>query len=265
MNKLIIILGLISLIMPGCSTQTGNQNAGKDPKASELIDHHNSRNALDWQGVYKGVTPCADCEGIETTIVLKSDNTFTRTLSYLGKEAGEFADAGTFEWNEAGSAITLIGKDGSRQMYQVGENVLFHLDKEGNRISGDLAEKYMLTKNLSDSRLEGKKWVLDALKGKKMEPKNNERVPFIQFDAAKSSCSGNSSCNNFFGSYELLADNGIKFGNLAATKMACPDNDTEQLFFEMLAETVSYQVDESRLILLDADLKEIALFTVAQD
>jgi len=266
MNQLVIILGFVSMMAIGCSTQTGNQNAGNNPKATELMaDQHSSRNSLDWQGVYKGVTPCADCEGIETTIVLLDDNTFSSTLIYLGKDAGEFNDSGTFEWNETGSAITLLSNDGQRQMYQVGENILFQLDQEGNRITGELAEKYTLVKLRSDSQLEGRKWILTVLNGKKIEKQESGREAFIQFDAAKSSCSGNGSCNNFFGGYELLAGNGIKFGNLASTKMACPGLDTEQVFFGILSQTVSYRVDEIGLILLNADQKEIAAFTIAKD
>lgn len=106
----------------------------------------NSRNSLDWDGSYQGTTPCADCEGIETTIILEQDGTFKRSLKYLGKDDQAFEDEGIFEWNDAGSKITLPGEAGMSQMYQVGENVLFHLDQEGNRITGDLAALYRLEK-----------------------------------------------------------------------------------------------------------------------
>lgn len=268
MYKLAIIVSLVLGFALGCGTRYENRKSNDSQQSdttSMLNDGHNSRNSLDWQGVYKGVTPCADCEGIETTIVLLSDNTFTRKLIYLGKDTGEFSDSGTFEWNEAGSAITLMSAEDQRQMYQVGENTLFHLDQEGKRITGELAEKYTLVKLRSDSQLEGRKWILTVLNGNKIETQESGREAFIQFDATKSSCSGNSSCNNFFGGYELFTDNGIKFGNLAATKMACPGMDTEQIFFDILAKTVAYRVDETRLILMSADQKEIAFFTVAQD
>jgi hypothetical protein len=35
-----------------------------------------SRTSLDWPGTYTGVLPCADCEGIETTITLSVDLTY---------------------------------------------------------------------------------------------------------------------------------------------------------------------------------------------
>ena len=34
---------------------------------------HNSRNSLDWAGIYEGVLPCADCPGIQTRLTLSRD------------------------------------------------------------------------------------------------------------------------------------------------------------------------------------------------
>ena len=36
---------------------------------------HTSQNALDSAGAYRSVTPWADCQGIETVVILKSDGT----------------------------------------------------------------------------------------------------------------------------------------------------------------------------------------------
>lgn len=107
---------------------------------------HNSRNSLDWLGRYSGILPCADCEGIATTIMLTEGGDVRRVLEYVGKPAKPFVDIGKFEWNAAGSVITLAFADGTRQAYQVGENRLFHLDQAGNRIDGPLAHRYELTK-----------------------------------------------------------------------------------------------------------------------
>ncbi|HWS59575.1 MAG TPA: copper resistance protein NlpE [Flavobacterium sp.] len=111
------------------------------------VDSHNSQNSLDWQGTYKGVTPCADCEGIETEIVLNTDLTFTLKTKYLGKGNGKiFQEAGSFVWDKTGGIISLEGLKGRPSQYKVGENRLIQLDMKGNVITGDLAEKYVLTK-----------------------------------------------------------------------------------------------------------------------
>lgn len=123
---------------------------------------HNSRLSLDWPGTYRGILPCADCEGIETVITLMEDGTYIRSLRYLGRDDAYRRDHGRFEWNGAGSGIALAA---GGQAYQVGENRLFHLDRDGQRIEGDLADRYVLAKDRRDPRLEGREWTLVALAG----------------------------------------------------------------------------------------------------
>ena len=111
------------------------------------MDSDNSQNSLDWSGTYNGVTPCADCEGIETKITLNADLTFTLKIEYLGKGDGNvFQEAGSFVWDKTGGIISLEGFKGGPSQYKVGENRLIQLDMEGNVITGDLAEKYVLIK-----------------------------------------------------------------------------------------------------------------------
>ncbi|MEL4427801.1 copper resistance protein NlpE [Shewanella indica] len=101
-----------------------------------------SQNSLDWDGSYKGLLPCADCSGIETTLTLKEDNSYRLQQVYQGKDESIFSETGKFTWDGSGSKITL--EDGSK--YLVGENQLFMLDREGNRITGSLADNYRLNK-----------------------------------------------------------------------------------------------------------------------
>ncbi|WP_114749557.1 copper resistance protein NlpE [Pleomorphovibrio marinus] len=105
-----------------------------------------SKNALDWEGVYEGTVPCADCEGIATTLEIDYDNNFELKTKYLGKSEEEFSYSGDFTWNEKGNIITLKGVDNRPSQYLVGENQLFQLDMEGERITGELADKYRLIK-----------------------------------------------------------------------------------------------------------------------
>ena len=115
--------------------------------SSQVIDAaHNSRNALTWQGTYSGTTPCADCEGIKTSLTLQ-ENTYVLETTYLGKSDKVYKEEGNFVWNEKGSIITLDGeKGGFKLQYRVGENQLIQLDNEGNKIEGQFAEMYILTK-----------------------------------------------------------------------------------------------------------------------
>jgi len=58
---------------------------------------------------------------------------------------------------------------------------------------------------------------------------------YIAFDGPEKRFSGFAGCNRFFGKYETTNDT-IWFGMVAATKMACPDLETEQQFIAAIGE-----------------------------
>ena len=114
---------------------------------SIATDTHNSQNSLDWQGTYKGIIPCADCEGIATEVVLNTDLTFVIKTKYLGKgDQKTWEEKGIFTWGKSGAVIFLKGLTGKPNQYKVGENTLTQLDMTGNIITGSLADKYILKK-----------------------------------------------------------------------------------------------------------------------
>jgi uncharacterized lipoprotein NlpE involved in copper resistance len=68
------------------------------------------------------------------------------TRHYLCKDTNSSIDRGTFNWNTTGSEITINSTSSEVQVYKVGENILFHLDKNGNIIKGNLSKNYQLHK-----------------------------------------------------------------------------------------------------------------------
>ncbi|WP_100628851.1 copper resistance protein NlpE [Algoriphagus formosus] len=146
------LLTLISLfIFFSCQSEKNTETVNDDfPETIEVPMNpspgDNSMNALDWEGTYVGTLPCADCEGIETELTINYDGTYSYKTTYLGKESEAEEVTGTFQWDENGSVITLAGLDGAPGKYKVGENRIWHLDMEGKQIEGDLADKYILTK-----------------------------------------------------------------------------------------------------------------------
>ena len=214
----------------------------------------NSMTSIDWAGIYQGVLPCADCEGIKTQIVLNKDLSYALETSYIGKNEKVFKTQGTFKWDENGSKITLDNEN--KQIYQVGENRIFHLDKDGNRITGDLADKYIMEKE--NIELTGKYWKLVKLNGKPVEPL--EREAFMSFTAEENRVHGNSSCNKFNGKYELLDGNRIKFSPFAMTKMACISNNIEGEFMQIFEKTTSYSLTSNELIFQDENETTLAKF-----
>lgn len=146
----ILGLFLISTLVLACSgnkekkAELDNSKVAVDSTA--FINTHTAQNSLDYTGTYKGILPCADCEKIEIELTI-TDSTFTRALvSHKNGEAIKTEDNGTFSWTNNGSVIVLDGITDSPSKYFVGENTLTQLDLEGNKITGDLADMYILKK-----------------------------------------------------------------------------------------------------------------------
>lgn len=92
---------------------------------------HTSRNALDWAGVYEGVTPCADCPGIRMRLTLRQDGRYELSTQYLERPAAAQTARGQFSWNAAGNTITLDG-EGRGQQFRVGEGRLLQMNHDGS-------------------------------------------------------------------------------------------------------------------------------------
>lgn len=135
----------LAVLMTSCNSNKKNE-VQKVEESIEIYPEDTSRNALDWDGTYEGVLPCADCEGIKTTIVIHQDHTYTIKETYLGKDNNTFESEGTFEWDDKGQKITF--SDADKRSYFVGENTLTHLDSDGNKIIGDMEALYILQKKM---------------------------------------------------------------------------------------------------------------------
>lgn len=102
--------------------------------------------ALDWNGVYKGTLPCADCQGIETMLTLNLDKTYSLQSTYVGKGDGKPVESkGRFEWMN-GNVVKLNDPRGAPQLVMISENKVLMLDRSGQKVTGQLADKYILVK-----------------------------------------------------------------------------------------------------------------------
>ena len=155
MKKSIIAISLASLVLVACSKTENKKVEEQTPATTETVSEatvadtaHTAENALDWNGTYKGILPCADCEGIKTELELNSDKTYEIKETYLGKGDGKpFESKGSFQFDSKNSSIIELDKAGDSRKYFVAEGYLKALDLEGNEITGDLADRYQLKKD----------------------------------------------------------------------------------------------------------------------
>lgn len=241
---------IAALAIGGCTMP----NSGMDTRNPDSA--HNARNSLDWAGAYRGALPCADCEGIETVVILESDGTYNIQSKYLDKGAEIFSEQGSFTWNEEGNTVTLEGEQPVQ--YFVGENRLTRRALDGSRITGELAENYVLDK-LTGSVTE-KYWKLVELNGQLVP--SLEREPHLILKAADGSVNGFGGCNTFSGSYTLdESASRISFGQLISTMMACPSGmEVEQAFHEVLRRVDNYSLNGDHLTLNRARMAPLARF-----
>lgn len=287
MKKSLLILGILVLSFTSCKKETEKETDVTTVDSTVVqVDEHNAKNSLDYIGTYKGNLPCADCESIETTIALNEDS-YIKETNYKGKSDKVFKETGKYTWNEAGNTITLSGSAVPNQ-YFVGEGVLFHLDADGKRIEGDLADSYRLTRiqisepvvpiekvetkikentkvvnESSKVDLKKSKWRLVKLKGKTIQKNKDTKKEFgINFnpDGRFSAFAG---CNNMMGSYKLKEEvSRIEFSKVASTMMACPDMITEQEFAAVLEMVDNYNFDGKTLKLNKARMAPLAEFEI---
>lgn len=263
MKKNLILIASIFVVLIGTFSLYSCKNKNKKDNAADLAaaDIHTSQNSLDWAGVYYGIMPCADCEGIETVFTLKQDGSYTIKRKYLGKENQIFTEDGKFEWTKDGNNITLIPENDSSEggkRYKVGENILFALNSDGEIITGELAEHYKLKKN--NSPLVEMEWILTELKEKQVTTPEGGKEAFIRFDIMGSRYAGNASCNTIFGAYKEEAGGKLTLNNAASTMMACKDMTLERDFVKMLTEVEKYSIQNDILTLLDQNDNKLAQF-----
>lgn len=104
----------------------------------------------------------------------------------------------------------------------------------------------------AESGLEDTRWVPIRIGERAVPASSGAREPWIELDSRSRRANGSGGCNRMSGSYET-GDGRLRFGPIAATKMACVDMQTESAFFGALERTRRYHVAGRRLELMDGN------------
>jgi uncharacterized membrane protein len=134
MNKIILLSAFMFLIITGCSS------------APETIPDTKKTTFLT-NGIWLGMLPCADCDGIDYQLNLKNDYTFKQKSAYKGKSEELFIDEGN--WSFVSDSIISVDGSDDRKLFLVTDKDLVLLDQDGNRIESTFEEKYHLHKDPS--------------------------------------------------------------------------------------------------------------------
>lgn len=138
----------ISFLIAGSISMMACGNGGSDADHTEHVDTIENADgmaqSLILEGAYKGTLPCADCEGIETTIVFKEDNSYTLDAKYLGRDGAPVQYEGQYAID--GDVVTLQGITDSPAKYQLDGDDLVQLDMDGKKIESTGNFNYTLEK-----------------------------------------------------------------------------------------------------------------------
>lgn len=214
-----------------------------------VYNHHNSMNSLDWAGRYEGALPGKDGGSHPAVLVLKED------LSYELMRDGQRSQGGV-AWAPDGMKIVL--PEESLYLF-VGENFMKVVSRKGKDVDGG---KYRLEKT-EDKGIREKYWKLIELHGKPVSVREGAREPHLILKEEGARVIGNGGCNGFNGAYELNESAfRIRFSKVAATLMACIEDNVEGEFFKVLEEVDNFTTDGKFLSLNKARRAPLARFEV---
>ncbi|MFL0353055.1 META domain-containing protein [Xanthomarina sp. GH4-25] len=263
--RLLELTAIVFILFTSCnSNNKKNAETTSENLIEEevVIDSHTSEKSLDWEGTYKGTLPCADCEGIERTITINKDQTYVSKDNYLGEKDGVFDSRGYIKWIDNGQKILLSDDNGT--MYFVGENTLTQLNKSGNKVTGELADFYILKKqdlsNNEEIAFTDTKWKLVKLMGKDI----TDSEAFISFATEDNRVFGNSGCNTFTGTYNIENNTQLELSKIATTMMACPDMTVEDQFIKVLNTADNFSLNANTMTLNKAKMAPLAVFETAE-
>lgn len=120
------LLLLFPLFFYSCEEGDPNRKAALDSLKGKPVQKFVE--VLPWLGIYQDTLPCADCIGILTRLELKSDTSYKKSITFLGKGdpmANTFSVKGRWKWNAKTASLWL-------DSLQEKQNITF-------RIEGDSA------------------------------------------------------------------------------------------------------------------------------
>jgi uncharacterized membrane protein len=100
---------------------------------------------------FSGFIPCADCPGIEYYLLIEEDR-FTEIRFYKDRDPESFTKSG--EWFLQNDTLTIFDENNEAlSTFLFSENQLTLLDQEQQKITGELAEMYVIERNYEESSI----------------------------------------------------------------------------------------------------------------
>lgn len=114
--------------LPGCNNRSDEplQNPGQDERLQPMPQS------------WRGVLPCADCQGIETSLFLNQDGTWVKNERYIKAPKGDVILASWGTWARTAEKLVLSDSRGGKTYYGVKGKKLEMLRQDGTPIASGL-------------------------------------------------------------------------------------------------------------------------------
>lgn len=124
------ILLASALFQTACTPESSSELQAE----REVLSPVAAKDSASWIGIYRGELPCADCDYIEATIVLRDNLHYSLTTRHVGRVAGVLPSEkrGTFHWRN----------DGLLQLDAAGDNMVFFAHEKGLQMRGNDGKAY---------------------------------------------------------------------------------------------------------------------------
>lgn len=148
----IIAASALGMGVISCGNPQQNSNA-EQPKETEIVeevvevtpttDQTPTQNATSMQGVYKGTIAAADCGGVETTLSIAADGSFSLSETCEGKTT-ETKGMATLDAEK--NIVTLEVSPEDKRFFAVDGDKLIMCQEDGTLPEADMVAEYTLTK-----------------------------------------------------------------------------------------------------------------------
>ena len=195
-----------------------------------------SKNAIDWNGVYKGKQIR---DGKETVFVLYLNTDQTFTLQFIGEgDTSSTSSNGSLSWNKTGDQVRLINAENKdKSLYKLQENAL---EKVIETKKSEVKTESLSFQKIDLQEIKDKYWRLIEI-NKKSLSEDSQSGTYIFLNQSDNGIRGSSGCNAFNGYYEL-EEAKIKISKVAATLKACLDMETENQLFRTFQMVDNYTI-----------------------
>ncbi len=160
MNQSLFATFALALVLVGCDLNNNDLDNGPLPPmpssdarytpppgpnslATSQQRSHAHAGPSSQHGVYQGILPCGDCNGIDTTLTLNLNDTYVIQKVYVGSDKSPIITSGDVKWSDDGNVLELSGEDEQQNRYFVSYHQLT-LIKHHSRSLNTEEQQYQL-------------------------------------------------------------------------------------------------------------------------